>query len=110
MELLAKYLAFLLLLGSSWTGALCQKETQQPCIKDVESYSLLTDTRGSVSRLVPLRALIDCLSEVEIPEKLAVDFIDSFDSVMRQGYGYYYFNDDVLKSSPISNPCDWEVW
>lgn len=83
----------------------------RPCISINTVEGLLRPPKQKDQVLVPVEAIVECLREkVSIRESFAVDSIDAYNDVLKGGYGYYYFNDDVLKSTAISNPYGWEIY
>lgn len=58
----------------------------------------------------PVGDVVDCLTKVKIDKAFALDAVDSFNDILKDGYGYYYYNNDILKSSPIANPFGWEIF
>ncbi|WPT15293.1 hypothetical protein PSENEW3_00003234 [Picochlorum sp. SENEW3] len=60
--------------------------------------------------MVPVGDVVDCLTKVRIDMDFALDAVDSYNNILQAGYGYYYYSNDVLESSPIENPFGWEIF
>lgn len=66
------------------------------------------DTRNNV--YISIDDVIACLKKIKIESSLATEAVSGFNSIFSSGYGYYYYNNDVLESSPIYNPYNWTIF
>ena len=59
--------------------------------------------------LVPLEDASRCLEEISLSKDFGLSTLQSYRDIFELGYAYYYYGNDVLKSSPIVNPYGWTI-
>ena len=80
------------------------------CIPLTDTIVPIVDRMMGPSYLVPLQDASTCFTSISLPSEFGESTLKSYDDIFSTGYGYYYYNNDVLKSSPISNPFDWNIY
>jgi len=82
-----------------------------------ENPNACFDSTGSLpipnndqSLALPLSAVIDCLTNLNVKRDFAMGSIQAYSDLFNLGYGYYDFDNSVLDSLPLQNPLNWEIF
>ncbi|KAI8111975.1 hypothetical protein M9435_004470 [Picochlorum sp. BPE23] len=67
-------------------------------------------TTAEDNAVLPINNVLDCLRKIRLNQDFAVTAVEAYRDAFAAGYGYYYYNSDVLESAPLKNPYSWEIF
>ena len=73
-------------------------------------FNMAEATNSEEGYLLPIKNVLNCLRKVRLDQDFAVTAVEAYRDVFAAGYGYYFYNSDVLDSDPLKNPYSWEIF